>query len=71
MKNEAKKNLSYIAAELYHSTEGFENWPKKLQPPQEAQREYVMLVSRLIFLVNQLNLIADVIYPPTPHETEE
>ena len=70
MNNEAENNLSYIASELYHVAQGFEDFPKKSQPPAEASREYVMLVSRMIFLVNQLNLIADVLYP-TNVDTEE
>ena len=71
MNNEAENNLSYIASELYHTAQGFEDFPKKLQPPAEANREYAMLVSRMIFLVNQLNLIADVLYPENVDLTEE
>ena len=32
MNYEAENNLSYIASELYHSAQGFEDFPKKLQP---------------------------------------
>ena len=71
MNNEAENNLSYIASELYHTAQGFEDFPKKLQPQAEANRDYVMLVSRMIFLVNQLNLIADVLYPENVDLTED